>query len=518
MNNDSGETVSVWMTSAEIPSRGQLTQDTRADVCIVGAGIAGLTIAYLLSREKKSVIVIDDGPIAGGETGRTTAHLASALDDRFYQLERLHGEDGARLAYESHNRAVELIESIVGSEGIDCDFERLDGFLFVPPGESTEELDRELEAAHRVGFTDAEFVDRAPISSFDTGRCIRFPRQGQFHPLKYLAALADAIERNGGKIYTNTHASNIVGGSSAHVETQNGHFISASAVVVATNSPVNDRVVIHTKQEPYRTYAIGFRVPKGAIPRALYWDTPDPYHYIRLQNAPDGGDYEVLIVGGEDHKTGQEEDPQARHECLEQWSRKHFPMAGEALFRWSGQVLEPLDSLAFIGRNPMDDDNVFIATGDSGQGMTHGTIAGMLITDLIMGRSNSWETLYDPSRITLRATGEFLRAGANMVAQYGKWLSTSDVDAVKEIQSGCGAVMWDGATKVAIYRDEKGELHTCSAVCPHLGCVVDWNDLEKSWDCPCHGSRFDPYGKVINGPAIVGLEPVEEGEIERGGE
>jgi glycine/D-amino acid oxidase-like deaminating enzyme/nitrite reductase/ring-hydroxylating ferredoxin subunit len=511
MNNDSGETLSIWMTTAQIPSPGPLESDTSADVCVVGAGIAGLSAAYHLARDGASVVVIDDGPIGGGETGRTTAHVVNALDDRYYELERMHGELGARLAAASHTAAIDRIEAIAREEGFDCEFERLDGYLFVPAGRKDDELDRELEAAHRAGLTDLTIVDRAPIESFNTGRAIRFPRQGEFHPLKYLAGLAAAIERRGGRIYTSTHASAINGGSPATVRTSGGVTITARSVVVATNTPVNDRVVIHTKQVAYRTYVIGLKIPAGSVARALYWDTPDPYHYIRLEKMPDRSrEFEVLIIGGEDHRTGQEDNPAARHDCLERWARERFPMAQEVLYRWSGQVMEPVDSLAFIGRNPMDDENIYIVTGDSGNGITHGTIAGMLLADLIAGRDNAWATLYDPSRKTLSAAGEFIKEGGNTVAQYTKWLRAGDVDAEEKIAPGCGAVMWDGIGKVALYRDEAGALHKCSAVCTHLGCVVDWNDLEKSWDCPCHGSRFDPYGKVINGPAIGDLNDMSD--------
>ena len=277
-------------------------------------------------------------------------------------------------------------------------------------------------------------------------------------------------------------------------------------------------VAIHTKQAPYRTYVIGARVPRGSVPTMLLWDTPDPYHYIRLQavggdtDTSDAGDaYDVLIVGGEDHKTGQAEDFAERFLHLEEWTRERFPMVESVEFRWSGQVMEPVDGLAFIGRNPLDSDNVYIATGDSGNGMTHGTIAGMLITDLILGRSNEWETLYQPSRISLRAGVEFAKENLNVAAQYADLLTGSDVESVGDIAPGAGAVLRRGLSKVAAYRDEQGALHECSAICPHLGCVVAWNDAEKSWDCPCHGSRFDPVdGHVINGPAISALAAVEE--------
>ena len=521
MKSDSGQTISVWMATAkEIESDGKLAEDTSADVIIVGAGIAGMTTAYLLSREGKRVVVLDDGPIGGGMTGRTTAHLVNALDDRYYELERLHGERGARLAAESHTEAIDRIETIVKAEGIECEFERLDGYLFAPPNESKEQLEDELKAAHRAGLTDIEMVDRAPIKDFDTGKCLRFPRQAQFHPLMYLAGLSRAIRRDGGRIYTGVHADKIEGGEkSARVETSDGRIITAYSVVVATNTPVNDRFAIHTKQGPYITYVIGARVPKGSVTRALYWDTPDPYHYVRLESITaknkdtgDSDEYDLLIVGGQDHKTGQADDANKRFSWLERWTRTRFPMIEEIEFQWSGQVMEPIDGLAFIGRNPMDDDNVFIATGDSGNGMTHGTIAGILLTDLIMGRANEWETLYEPTRKTLKALPEFASENLNVAAQYTDLVTPGDVDSADEIKPGEGAIIRHGLKKVATYRDESGTVHERSAVCVHLGCIVDWNSKEKTWDCPCHGSRYDAYGKVFQGPANRDLTEVDQDE------
>jgi glycine/D-amino acid oxidase-like deaminating enzyme/nitrite reductase/ring-hydroxylating ferredoxin subunit len=495
------------MATAEVPSRPALAEDVNADVCVVGAGIAGMTTAYLLARQGQSVVVLDDGRVGGGMTERTTAHLVNALDERFFGIERLHGEKGARLAAESHSAAIDLIEAIVIEEKIACDFERLDGYLFVPPGESTEILDRELAAVHRAGLADVELVERAPLASFDTGPSLRFPRQGQFHPLKYLAGLARAIERDGGRIFTGMHAKKIEGGATARIETSGGPVVTAGAVVVATNTPVNDLVAIHTKQAPYLTYVIGARTPRGSVARALYWDTPDPYHYVRLQSAGDAqaGAYDVLIVGGEDHKTGQADDAEERYARLEAWTRERFPMIDLVKFRWSGQVMEPVDGLAFIGRNPLDADNVYIATGDSGNGMTHGTIAGILLRDLILGRENEWATLYDPARKTLRAAYEFAKENLNVAAQYGDWVTGGEVASAEEIAAGEGAVIRRGLAKVAVYRDERGALHERSAVCQHLGCIVKWNADEKTWDCPCHGSRYDPFGRVINGPAISDL-------------
>jgi Rieske Fe-S protein len=273
--------------------------------------------------------------------------------------------------------------------------------------------------------------------------------------------------------------------------------VTADFVVCATNTPVIDWLVIHSKQAAYRTFAIGARI-NGDIPPALYWDTADPYHYVRLSDG-------VLIVGGEDHKTGQADDGSERLARLEAWTRERFPV-GAVEYRWSGQVMEPVDGLGYIGRNPGDKGHVFVATGDSGQGMTHGTIAGMLISDLIIGRANEWARLYDPSRKSLKAGAEYAKENLNVAAQYTDYVTPGEVGSEDEIRPGHGAVLRHGLKTIAVYRDERGALHKRSAVCPHLGCIVQWNSLEMSWDCPCHGSRFGTDGRVLNGPALGGLE------------
>ena len=510
MKSEPEQTTSVWMATAEMPEFSPLAEDAHADVCIVGAGIAGLTTAYLLGREGKSVIVLDDGPVASGMTRRTTAHLSNAFDDRYQEMERLHGERGSRLIADSHTAAIERIESIITEEGIDCDFERLDGFLFVPPGESKQILEDELKAAHRAGLESVEQVERAPIANFDTGACLRFPQQGQFHPLKYLAGLSRAILRAGGRIFTGSHASEMEGGAKSYVKTSNGRTVKCEAIVIATNTPINNIVTIHTKQAPYTTYVIGARVPRGAVARALYWDTLDPYHYVRLQS-DEAEDHEILIVGGEDHKSGQADDYEERFARLEEWARERWPAIEAVEFRWSGQVMEPVDGVAFIGRNPGDPRNVYIATGDSGMGMTHGTIAGILITDLIVGRGCSWAPLYDPSRITLKAASEFAKENLNVAAQYAEgFIGSGDVDSAEDVAPGTGAVIRRGLRKVAVYCDENGTRHELSAVCKHLGCIVDWNPVESTWDCPCHGSRYDKHGRVITGPANSDLNPADD--------
>ena len=509
MKTPDGENLSVWLATAELQQPAPLTGTEEAEVCIVGAGIAGITTAYMLALAGKSVVVIDDGAIGSGETHHTTAHLVNALDDRYFELERFHGARGAKLAASSHTAAIDTIEEIVGRENIGCDFERVDGYLFVPPGESPDILTRELAAAKRAGV-EVEYVEHVPLEFYEFGPALRFTQQAQFHAIKYLNGLADAVKGLGGRMYGQTHATKIEDGARPRVVTATGAEIRAGAIVVATNTPVNDRVTIHTKQAPYRTYVIAARVPSQSIRHVLLWDTPDPYHYVRLQPANGNRSHEFLIVGGEDHKTGQADDFEARFAALEQWTRERFPMVEDVPLRWSGQVMEPVDGLAFIGRNP-GEHNVYIATGDSGNGMTHGTIAGLLLSDLIAGRDNEWATLYDPARKSLRAGFEYARENLNVAGQYADYVTPGDVKRVEDIAPGDGAIVRRGFRQVAAYRDERGALHEHSAVCTHLGCIVAWNGTEQSWDCPCHGSRFDKLdGHVLNGPAIVGLRPAGE--------
>jgi len=511
MNKNSGSSVSLWMATAQIDLQPMLKIDEIAstDVCIVGGGLAGLSVAYFLCKSGQDVIVLEDGAIGGGETGRTTAHLSHALDDRYYELERLHGKEGARLAADSHTAAIDAIERIVAIENIDCGFTRLGGYLFAAADRPADELDRELAAAHRAGLDHVVKLARAPLPDFDTGPCLMFPGQGQFHALKYLRGLATAVLRMGGRIFTYTHALEFHGGKDAYVKTRTGARVNCRHIVVATNSPVNDRVVMHTKQAAYRTYVIGGLVPAGSVPLGLYWDTADPYHYVRLA-AGKAAEQQILLVGGEDHKTGQEDDAEARYAALEKWTRDRFPSVTSIAYRWSGQVIEPVDSLAFIGRNPADADNVYIVTGDSGHGMTHATIAGMLIADLVAGRANPWAQLYDPSRKRLSAAWEFTKQSANVAAQYFDYFTGGDIDSTQKLEPNSGAVLRRGLSKVATFRDAEGKLHECSAVCSHLGGIVHWNHEEKTWDCPCHGSRFDPYGGVVSGPAIEPLARVSK--------
>jgi glycine/D-amino acid oxidase-like deaminating enzyme/nitrite reductase/ring-hydroxylating ferredoxin subunit len=483
-----------------------IADQLRVDVAVIGAGMSGLSVAYHLCQAGRSVAVLDKGLIGSGETGRTTAHVSSALDDRYSVLERNHGREGARLAAASHEAAIAEIARIAAEEQIACEFERVPGYLVsVHDGPAAErELGREMLAARRAGLAVELVREPRPEWGRDWPLRLRFEHQAQFQPLAYLAGLARAIRRRGGRIHTNTRVFDVqLGRSEQQLVLTAGQRVFARDVVVATNTPIVDRFTMHSKLAPYRSYVIAMRLERPLSP-ALLWDTGDPYHYARTtENGT------VLIVGGEDHKVGQADEPERAWAQLEVWSRQHFPEACVQSARWSGQIMEPFDGLAFIGKNPGISRHVFIATGDSGNGITHGAIAGMLLSTLILERRSEqpWRHLYDPARKPLRhALPEYVRENANVAVHYAQWLAPGRQPALPA--PGSGAVIRRGLTRVALYIASDGSAHECSARCPHLGCVVQWNPAEHSWDCPCHGSRFDPYGHVLSGPALRDLEPL----------
>lgn len=500
-------TLSLWQDQAPSRAETALTGDASADVCVIGAGIAGLTTAYLLGLEGRSVIVVDQAEPGGGETGRTTAHLASAIDDRFASIVRRHGTEAARLAGQSHRAAIDRIEEIARREKIACGFRRVNGYLFPGEGRSADDLKSEFEAAREAGQP-VEWATAPSAELVFMGRCLRFPNQAQFSPLDYLRGLRTAIERSGGKIYSQTRVLEIAEGTEVEIKTDRDAKIRAAQVVVASNTPFNDRVAMHTKLFPYQTYAIAATVPAGTVPAALYWDDLDPYHYVRLTEATPG--FDTLIIGGEDHKTGQQPHPNHAFANLENWARARFPSLGTITHRWSGEVLETLDGLAYIGRNPGSLPNCLIICGDSGMGMTHGTLGGMIVTDLIQGRVNPWTRLYEPERMPASSLGEFARENLNVARQYLDWAKSGrdGIHSPAELRPGEGCVFQRGTHKLAVHRDADGTLHERSAVCPHLGCIVEWNETEHSWDCPCHGSRFTAQGEVIHGPSASPLASV----------
>jgi glycine/D-amino acid oxidase-like deaminating enzyme/nitrite reductase/ring-hydroxylating ferredoxin subunit len=428
------------------------------------------------------------------------------MHDGFHEMIGRRGEELARFWYESQAAAVNRIETNQRELGIDCDFRRLDGHLFQAPGTEPGMLDREYEATKKVGMP--VFREKGvPFAGQAGTPTLRYPDQATFHPLKYLSGIAAAIQKTGGRFYAETTVAKVEEGENGvQVTTTDGHVVFAEEAVVATNSPTNDRYAIHTKQAPYRTYAMAFSLPRDCLPDGLYWDTLETYHYVRLQ--PGHGGSDILIVGGEDHKTGAADDADARFTRLEAWIRNLLPDLGKELHRWSGQIQETIDFAGFIGRNP-GSKRTYVVTGDSGQGMTHGSVAGILISDLILTGDSFWTDVYDPSRKPLKAAGTYLSENLTVAKNFAEYVAPGEIASWDELGPGQGAIVRHGMSTVAAYRDTNGELMLRSVACSHLGCHLHWNSFERCWDCPCHGSQFAPNGTALNGPAVASLAKVD---------
>lgn len=505
MNVSQERTRSPWMEVEVFPAARRIAGDLEADAVVIGSGIAGLSCAYELLRRGRHVTVLDRGAIGSGMTARTTAHLSAISDDGFAEFIRRRGEEMARLFHESHATAIARIAQIVEAHAIDCRFRRLDGVLFAADAKGEHKIGEELEAAQRLGIP-VIAEHGMPFEGARQAAALRYPGQATFHPALYLKGLAAALAAEGVRFFAETAVASVEedeGGVT--VKTLDDHTLRARLAVVATNSPVNDFVAVHTKQAPYRTYAMALDIAAGTLPDGLHWDTRDPYHHVRLEKG-EGND--LLIVGGEDHKSGEADDGAERFDLLEDWTRAHVPQAGRVTHRWSGQVLEPVDYAGFIGLNP-GNRNIYVATGDSGQGMTHGVVAGLLIAELATGAEHRWQALYEPSRKITRGLGEYVSENLTAAKSFAEYLARGEVASTREVKRGEGAILREGLHLVAVARDEDGTLHRRSAACTHAGCVVHWNSTERCWDCPCHGSQFAPDGTALNGPAVKPLPPAD---------
>jgi len=499
---------SLWRAEQEPEHFAPLDRDASCDLVVVGSGIAGLSSAYEAARCGASVVVIDRRDITDGMTARTTAHLVSEIDDRYSELITNVGEEAARLYHESQMAAINRIEAVCRDEGIDADLARLPGYLVPAEPAHMEELEQEHEACRKLGV-DVEWTESAPCPMGAGLRALKFANQGRFHPLKYCAGLVRAIQQRGGRFHGGTaYVGHDEQDDRVIVETEGGATINAGAALFATNSPVNDRVAIHTKQEPMRTYAIAGRIPRGSVEDALTWDTLWPYHYVRLQPASDGEDW--LISGGEDHRTGTANDMENRFARLEAWTREHFPSFTKPEHRWSGQVMEPVDCVPYSGRD--GSDRIYVHTGDSGTGMTNSVAGALNFIALYRNEKARFAELFDPARKpkSRLSLGEYVKGQGPVVANLAEYVEAGEVDSVDAIRPGEGAIVRKGLAKHAVYRAEDGSIVERSAVCTHVGCIVHWNSFEKCWDCPCHGSQFQPDGTVLNGPAVRPLGEIGE--------
>jgi glycine/D-amino acid oxidase-like deaminating enzyme/nitrite reductase/ring-hydroxylating ferredoxin subunit len=493
---------SLWIADTRYPRFPRLEGDLGVDVAVVGAGITGLTAATLLKAAGKTVAVVEAQRVAEGVTGYTTAHLTEVVDATFDTLLSHFGEDGARLAVEAARASLERIAGFVRERGIDCGFRRLPGFYYTEHAGRVEDVRKEYEAARKLGLR-ATFTEDVPLP-FPVAAGIRLDDQARFHVRRYLLPLLEAIPGGGSHVFEGTRVVDVHDGEPCRLETETG-TITAGDVVVATHVPLN-RFFIQTKLAHYRSYVLACRV-SGPVPDGLFWDDEDPYHYIRAQEAEGGT---LLIVGGEDHKTGQDDDTEARYRSLLDYARERFDVRSVA-YRWSAQVAEPVDGLPFMGRNALS-SRVYVGTGYSGTGLTFGTLAAMISSDLILGRENPWARLFDATRVKpVAGAKDYVRENVDFPKHLvGDRLKKAQGDSLADVARGEGRLVELGGKRVAAYRDPSGAVHALDPVCTHLGCLVQFNDAEKSWDCPCHGSRFDTRGQVINGPAVKPLPPAED--------
>jgi glycine/D-amino acid oxidase-like deaminating enzyme/nitrite reductase/ring-hydroxylating ferredoxin subunit len=514
------DTTPYWQTSVALPRFRSLDRDLHVDVAIVGGGITGITAAYLLKKAGKNVALLERHRCLRGDTGHTTAHLTCVTDTRLSALAKSFGADHARATWDAGLAAIAQIDGLVRTEGIECGFAWVPGYLHAPlrppasDGEQEEEMLRaEANQIVELGF-DARYLNRVPFMNVPG---VEIMGQARFNPSQYLAALLARISGAGSHVFEETNAEDVKADDSGRPLSLSAgnHTITCDYIIVATHNPISGRAgflsasLLQTKLALYTSYVVSGRVPSGSIPDALFWDTSDPYNYVRLDRRPAaaGGREDIVIYGGADHKTGQAEDTRAHFQRIESDLKRLAPEV-TITHRWSGQVIETNDGLPFIGEMA---PRQFAATGFSGNGMTFGTLSAMMAADAALGRVNPWRELFDIGRTKIRG-GLWDYITENKDYPYYMIRSRfagSEGRSLRTLPRGEGALLDIDGERVAAYRAEDGEVTMRSPVCTHMGCTVQWNSAERTWDCPCHGSRFSPKGEVLGGPAESPLAEVE---------
>jgi len=502
MNVTTLESTPLWLDQPR-PNFEALRGAAKFDVAVIGGGITGLTVAYLLKQAGKRVAVFEKGTICGGETGHTTAHLVYITDLRLGKLASTFGKESARIVWTGGKTAIDLIEEIVHRESIDCGFQRVPGFVHAALSQQrdeTEELQEEARLARELGF-EATYEEHIPLAQKPG---VRYENQALFDPVAYLSGLAQRIPGDGCDIYEH---SEMTEAKNDHPSIRvNGHVVQIDQLVIATHVPLtglSDQIsatALQTKLYGYSTYVVGGRIPAGCLPFGSYNDTDDPYYYLRISHQS-GHDY--AIFGGEDHKTGQAGDSATRYARLEQKLINLIP-GTDIDHRWSGQVIETNDGLPYIG--PANKKQ-FVASGYSGNGMTFGTLAAMMAHDWVLEKKNPWSDLFSLNRKkVLGGTWDYLMENKDYPFELIKgYLKSSPSEGLDSIKMGEGKVLILNGNRRAVSRDSEDVIHNCSAICTHMGCVVRWNAGEQTWDCPCHGSRFSVEGHVVAGPAETPL-------------
>jgi glycine/D-amino acid oxidase-like deaminating enzyme/nitrite reductase/ring-hydroxylating ferredoxin subunit len=492
---------SVWVaTGPEQPDLPQLEEHVRADVAVIGGGIAGITTALLLAEAGADVVLLEAGRLARGVSGYTTAKVTSQHGLIYDRLRSRFGLDAARTYGSANQAALEWIARRVREHAIDCDFRRRASYAYLRPGGDRSQLEDEAAAARAAGLP-AELVETTPLP-YDVAAAVRFDEQAEFHARKYLLALAEQLTAAGCRVFERSHAVEVDDDENRLVKTPGGR-VEADHVVVATHYPFLDRSLAFARVHPQRSYALVCRIA-GEPPDGMFISGDSPTRSVRA--VPRDGE-ELLLVGGEGHRTGAGGDTEERYKALEHFAREHWDVESVE-FRWSAQDNRTVDGLPYVGPLTPRNREVLMATGFAKWGMTGGTAAAMVLSDLILGREGAWSGLYDPNRVELRAAApRFLEENARVGLHFvGDRLKHRGTRPIESLAPGEGDIVRHDGEKVAGFRDDDGTLVAVSAKCTHLGCQLNWNRAERSWDCPCHGSRFAPGGEVLQGPAVHRLE------------
>ncbi|MGE3611299.1 MAG: FAD-dependent oxidoreductase [Bacteriovoracaceae bacterium] len=490
-------TDSFWELDFQLPRFQKLNQNLKTEICVVGGGIAGLSIAYQMAKRGHKVTLVEGFRLLSGQTGRTTAHLSHQLERLFTDLIRWQDKENLKDLVHAHVTAIDTIEHIIETENIDCEFERVNGYLFSNDRKAKEILLHEQKTASECGLN-LEFISETPVLK-NKKPSLLFKDQAQFHPIRYCWGLMSSLTDLGVEIYEGTYINDITNLSPdiSILKTADENVIEAKFVVLATHTPINKKLSVHFKQIPLRTYAMAFETDGIFEDFSLLWDTEKPYHYVRFER-------NLLIVGGEDHRVGDHpiKDPFLQ---LETWARQNFDFIGNIKNKWSGQILESLDHIPFIGYAPGENKNIFIISGEAGQGMTYATIASILIPELIEKKEHPWESILNPMRKLKMSNAEFVKDSIATLIHYKDWITPSEVKVEELTPQNAGCLLREGLKKKCVYHDKDDHFEKTSAICSHLGGIVHWNDIEKTWDCPMHGSRYDVHGHVLEGPAISNL-------------
>ena len=488
--------ISLWERTAAETRFAPLAQDIEVDVAIIGGGITGITAAHLLSSAGKTVAVLEAHRVGRGTTGHSTGNLHVPVDDQLQKLRQKWGDDVLRVVCQSRQQMIDFIERTITEYAIDCDFARRPHYIFPTDESQIRTMEKEHDAAVAGGLTASIADVPMPMA---IGRGLRVDNQAQFQPLSYVTLLARAIQSDRCRIHEQTKAEVI--DPKENVVTTSGGRVRAAKIIVATHTPKGIHLV-QTAVGPYREYGIAVELADGVYPEGIFWTLEEPVHHSIRSFEWNGRKY--LVVVGEKHKVGQHDNADDYYAKLEEYARRHYNVASIA-FTWSGQHYKPADELPFIGHSGTRDD-LYIATGFSTSGLLYGPVAAHIIADDILGRPNSWADVYRANRFTpVKSAKEFVKENVDVAAQYLDHVRRAEVEALQDIPPGEGRVADVGGRKTAVHRGLNGVWSALSPVCTHMACIVHWNTFEKSWDCPCHGSRFEVDGEVIEGPAISAL-------------